>query len=195
MFVCGARDEQPCVPLKDPFIKFVDDTFIVNPPIASDPPRRDESGPKPWVWVPDLETKGLLTAELGKLCVAYNLFGMGHYWFSDWFTVPFSNLDIDGGELRGHMETIGYEPVTLTTTHFRNLCRDFAVVLKVDTGDVKEEPLAHVTDKRGVPHLDVPPVREKVKKAVRYEGGEDMPLWKYLAIGLGLVGIGVLVTD
>lgn len=198
MFVddyCGARDEEPCVPLQDPFIKFVDDTFIVNPPIASDPPRRDENGPRPWVWVPELETKGLLTAELGKLCVAYNLFGMGHYWFSDWFTVPFSNLDIDGGELRGHMETIGYEPVMLTTTHFRNLCRDFAVVLKVDTGDVKDEPLAHVTDKRGVPYLDVPPVKEKVKKGTRFEGGDDMPLWKYLAIGLGLIGIGVLVTD
>ena len=94
------------------------------------------------------------------------------------------------------METIGYDPVMLTTTHFRNLCRDFAVVLRHDTGDEREESLAHVTDERGVPHLDVPPVTEKVKKKVRYaEGSEDTPLWKYLAIGLGLIGIGVLVTD
>ena len=193
---CGARDEEPCVPMKDPFIKFVDDTFMVNPPIGTDPPRSNEDGPNPWVWVPELETKGLLTAELGKVCVAYDLFGLARYWFSDWFTVNFDDLEIDSGELRGHMETIGYPPVMLTTTHFRNLCRDFAVVLRSDTGDVKEESLAPVTDSRGVPHLDVPPVTEKVKKKVRFAGdSDDTPLWKYLAIGLGLAGIGVLVTD
>ena len=191
--------------MRDPYVKMIDDTLYCNPPMGTVGQRRDESGDNPYLSAPDfsfaLESEPVCRA-VGKIMVAYNLFGFAELWFSDYRTDSWQELNFHKTEVVGRCSSVG-DGTILGTTMFYRFLDDMNTALGLEPRYDRREEMEPVL-REGVEDVGTTPtgnVESDPAKAIvpvgkaKYEGEEGSELWKYLVIGLGVVGIGVMVTD
>ena len=195
----GMFGSYPSVPMKDPYIKLVDDAFYCNPPMGTQGARRSEAGDNPYLMVSgfgeQLDSSPTCAKLVGKVMVAYNLFDFAKAWFSEYYETAWSDLEFSKDEVKGRCGTIGYNS-SLSVDMFYTFLDDMNTVLGQKPRFEREEPEATVM-RNGAEDVGVEPVKEAAPtargKAKATEEGDS--IWKYFAVGLGVVGIGVMVSD
>ena len=204
----GDAGMYPGVAMRDPFLKVIDDTLYCNPPMGTDGQRRNESGDNPYLSCPSfsfaLDSESVCTG-IAKIMIAYNLFGFTELWFTDYRNISWSDLKFHKEEVYGRCNQVE-RGVILDTRMFFQFLDDINALLGLEPRYAQEEE-EELLEREGVEDPSAPPtgnIRSDPNRAVipvekptrSYEEerlGAD--LWKYLVIGLGVVGIGVMVTD
>ena len=148
----------PAVPMQDPYIKVVDDTFRVNPPIGTEGQRRDEGGENPYIVVQDFTdalSDGMVAKEIAKVMIAYNLFDFANVWFKDYYEQAWSKLNFHSKETLPRCQTIGYR-TELSRENFFSFVRDMNTLLGLEPRHYDEEELEPPL-REGVPDHAAPP--------------------------------------